>query len=114
MSASRATTTRRCAAVFLLDRAMSRFGERPERDELIEVLHELSEAEGDRFASFGLHLWEGYEALDRMEGHLPPWTECLFSATMMRRPRCVVRALPVRSRAPRRSVGDRYPSQMCR
>ncbi|VXC18330.1 conserved hypothetical protein [Microbacterium sp. 8M] len=72
--------TRRYAAGFLLDRAMSRFEERPEREELTEVLHELAKADGDKFPHFGLHLWEGYAALDRMEGHLTPWTDGLFTA----------------------------------
>jgi hypothetical protein len=77
--------TRRYAASYLLDRAMSRFEERPDRDELIEVLHELAKADGDKFPYFGLHLWEGYEALDRMEGHLTPWTEGLFTATQSKK-----------------------------
>lgn len=78
--------TTRYAARFLLDRAMSRFEERPERDELIEVLHELARADGDKFPYFGLHLWEGYGALHRMEGHLTPWTEGLFSASASKDP----------------------------
>lgn len=87
--------TRRYAAGFLLDRAMSRFEERPERAELAEVLHELAEADGDKFPYFGLHLWEGYEALDRMEGHLTPWTEGLFSAaSVMKTPTSAQEATP--------------------
>ncbi|WP_136036344.1 hypothetical protein [Microbacterium sp. K35] len=77
--------TTRYAAVYLLNRAMSCFEERPERDELIEVLHELARADGDKFAYFGLHLLEGYEALDRMEGHLTPWPEGLVTASQSKK-----------------------------
>jgi hypothetical protein len=72
--------TRRYAASYLLDRAMSRFQERPERNELADVIRELAKSDGDKFAEFSLHLWDGYAALDRMEGHLTPWTEGLLTA----------------------------------
>lgn len=78
--------TTRYAARFLLDRAMSHFGERPERDELAEVLHEFARADGDKFPHFGIHLWEGYGALDRMEGLLTTWAEGLFSASASKDP----------------------------
>ena len=54
-------------------------------DKLAEALHELAKADGDKFPYFGSHLWEGYEALDRMEGHLTPWTEGLFTATQSKK-----------------------------
>ncbi|MFF5626654.1 hypothetical protein ACFY5A_14900 [Microbacterium sp. NPDC012755] len=80
---SRRTT--RYDARFLLDRAMARFDARPDRDDLKEALQELAKKDGDKYPSFGMNLWEGYAALDRMEGHLTPWTEGLFSAAYVKR-----------------------------
>ncbi|MER7559053.1 hypothetical protein ABTZ46_19070 [Nocardioides sp. NPDC126508] len=62
----------------LLDSAMSRFDERPERDELEGALEEIAKEQRDRFPAFGFSVLAGYEALDRMEGHLTEWTTGLF------------------------------------
>ncbi|MGW6035211.1 hypothetical protein ACWFOS_16280 [Gordonia terrae] len=62
---------------YILDEAMSRFEKRPEREELQRVVEELAEKRGDRFPMVGFGLYEGYEALDMMAGHLTPWTEGL-------------------------------------
>lgn len=63
----------------LLDETMSRFDERPEREQLAAALDEAAEKHGDRFPSFGLEVLNAYEALDRMNGHLTGWTEGLFT-----------------------------------
>lgn len=65
-------------ARYVLDEAMSRFRERPERGELQAVVDEIAQRQGDRFPMLGFSLLEGYEALDRLEGHLTVWTEGLF------------------------------------
>lgn len=62
---------------FMLDEAMSRFDERPEREELQQALEGIAKTHGDRFPIVGLGLFEGYEALARMKGHLTPWIEGL-------------------------------------
>lgn len=64
-------------ARYVLDEAMSRFEERPERDDLQAVVDEIAQRRGDRFPMLGFSLLEGYEALDRLEGHLTVWTEGL-------------------------------------
>lgn len=66
-------------ASYVLDEAMSRFDERPERADLQAVVDEIAQRHGDRFPMLGFSLLEGYEALDRMEGRLAAWTEGLFS-----------------------------------
>lgn len=71
--------TTRGQARYMLDEAMSRYGERPAREQLKDTLDEIAKKHGDRFPVFGLALFEGYSALDRMEGHLTDWTEGLFS-----------------------------------
>ncbi len=58
---------------YILDEAMSRFDERPEREELKCALDELAKKHGDRFPMLGYNVFEAYEALDRMEGHLVDW-----------------------------------------
>lgn len=65
-------------ANYVLDSAMSRFDHRPERDELEGALEEIAKEQGDRFPALGLSVLAGYEALDRMEGHLTEWTVGLF------------------------------------
>lgn len=65
-------------ARYVLDEAMSRFEERPERADLQAVVDEIARRRGDRFPMLGFSLLEGYEALDRLEGHLTVWTEGLF------------------------------------
>lgn len=68
----------RGTATYLLDEAMSRFDDRPRLDELKAALDEIAKRKGDRFPVLGINVYWGYEALDRMEGHLTPWTEGLF------------------------------------
>lgn len=63
---------------YSLDEAMSRFEERPDRELLTEALNEIAEKGGDKFPVVGYSVFEAYEALDRMEGHLLPWAEGLF------------------------------------
>jgi len=63
---------------FLLDEAMSQFHEGPERKTLQEALDEIAKRRGDRFPMVGIETYHGYEALDRMAGHLTPWVEGLW------------------------------------
>ncbi|WAC55162.1 hypothetical protein [Gordonia sp. SL306] len=70
--------TTRGMAGFILDQAMSRFDERPEREELQHAVEEIAKERGDRFPIVGIGLYHGYEALGRLEGHLKPWTDGLM------------------------------------
>jgi hypothetical protein len=70
---------------YMLDEAMSRFEERPERKRLSEALEELASNYGDKFPVVGIAVYEAYEALDRMDGHLTEWTEGLFGSRRKRR-----------------------------
>ncbi|MCH8561101.1 hypothetical protein [Nesterenkonia sp. DZ6] len=60
-----------------IDEAMSRFERRPAPEELQSALAEIAEGRGDRFPMIGHYVSGGYEALDRMEGHLTDWTDGL-------------------------------------
>ena len=62
---------------FLLDKAMSGFDERPDRALLQARLEEAARGTGDKFPMVGFATLEGYEALDRMQGHLSEWTDGL-------------------------------------
>ncbi|MBO1765795.1 hypothetical protein [Allobranchiibius sp. GilTou38] len=66
------------SVLFVLDEAMSRFDERPARDQLEAALDEIAEKHGDLHPSFGFALLNSYESLDRMDGHLTEWTEGLL------------------------------------
>lgn len=63
---------------YMLEKAMSRFDERPDREQLTEALDEIAKESGDRYPMLGTHVFGAYEALDRMEGRLAGWTEGLF------------------------------------
>lgn len=63
---------------YMLDEAMSRYDERPDRERLTEALNEIAKKRGDQYPVLGYNVFEAYEALDRMEGHLAGWTEGLF------------------------------------
>lgn len=65
-------------AHYVLDEAMSRFEERPERADLQAAVDEIAQRRGDRFPMLGFSLLEGYEALDRLEGRLTAGTEGLL------------------------------------
>lgn len=67
-------------AHYLLNQAMSRFTERPEREQLAGALDDAAKQYGDKFPAFGIALLDAYAALDRMEGHLTGWTEGLLTA----------------------------------
>ncbi|WP_223692776.1 hypothetical protein [Leifsonia poae] len=75
------TPTTRGMLHYLLDEAMSRFDERPERELFSDALNEIAKEHGDQFPVLGYSVFEAYQALDRMEGHLAPWTEGLFHRT---------------------------------
>lgn len=62
---------------YVLEGAMSRFDARPEREELAEALDEEAQALGDPVPMVGTMVFEAYQALDRMEGNLTPWSEGL-------------------------------------
>lgn len=72
------TPVTRGTASYILDEAMSRFEERPERPDLQAVVDEIAQQHGDMYPMLGFSLLEGYEALNRMEGSLTSWTESLF------------------------------------
>lgn len=61
-------------ATYLLDEAMARFDERPKRELLAGALDEAAEKHGDAVPMIGLYMYEAYEALDRMQGHLTNWS----------------------------------------
>ena len=79
------TPITRGMANYLLDEAMSRFGDRPELDDLKAALDEIAQRNGDRFPMLGMNVYWGYEALYRMEGHLTAWTEGLFQRELVKR-----------------------------
>ena len=63
---------------YLLDEAMSRFDARPDREQLTEALNEIAKENGDKYPMLGYSVYEAYQALDRMEGHVTVWKEGLF------------------------------------
>ncbi|WP_108250402.1 hypothetical protein [Planctomonas deserti] len=63
---------------YMLDEAMSRFDERPDRAQLTEALNEIAKREGDGHPALNSAVFQAYEALDRMTGHLTAWSEGLF------------------------------------
>lgn len=63
---------------YMLDEAMSRYDERPNREQLTEALNEIAKERGIQYPVLGYSVFEAYEAIDRMEGHLAEWTEGLF------------------------------------
>lgn len=67
-------------ANFVLDQAMSKFDEQPSLEDLKNALEDSVQTQGFSLVGYGLAVWEGYEALKRMEGHLTPWTEGLWYA----------------------------------
>lgn len=67
-------------ANFVLDQAMSKFDEQPSLEDLKKALEDSVQKQGLSLVGYGLFVWEGYEALKRMEGHLTPWAEGLWYA----------------------------------
>ncbi|PPF44142.1 hypothetical protein C5B85_10880 [Pseudoclavibacter sp. AY1F1] len=65
---------------YILDEAMARFEVRPERAQLETALEEIAKSRDDKLPMLPLMLYEAYDALDRMDGHLTGWTEGLAFA----------------------------------
>ncbi|MBT1610661.1 hypothetical protein [Curtobacterium poinsettiae] len=68
----------RSMAGHLLVAAMSKFDARPSRELLQEALEDEAREYGVRFPAIGFALFEGYRALDRMEGNLTAWDDSLM------------------------------------
>jgi hypothetical protein len=63
---------------FMLDKAMSCFDARPDREQLARALNEVAEEHGEKFPEFGYLVFGAFEALDRMDGHLTGWRDGLI------------------------------------
>lgn len=63
----------------LLDEAMSQYESRPEAKKLGETLEELAEKHGDYESMLSIQIFDAYEELDALEGHLGGWTDALKS-----------------------------------